>query len=446
MDRSKLSRRCFLGTSAAVGVPWLVPSRALAAPGANERVHLGVIGTGIRGKTLIANLPPEARVVALCDSYLPRVADTLQPRGRYAGPLAAFRDGDARHATGYQDYRRLLDREKLDAVIIATPDHHHVLAAMLACGAGLDVYVEKPLSLAIAEGRALVEAVKRTGRVCQVGSQNRSMEINQYGCRLIREGGIGKVFLVEMPNTPGPMHYAGLPEEPVPEGLGWDLFLGPRPVRPHNRKLWVKDEFTVDGVLWRGWDLWRDYSGHLTTNWGAHSLDMVQWALGMEESGPVEVQPLREGYEGEMRRCPVALRYASGVEVRLVLPVRAPWTFFGTEGKAFMLRNVFRTEPRELAVDAPDPREARRPWQGFREVARPHVENWLDCIKTRGSPNAPVEIGHRSVTVCHLVNLARELGRPLRWDPATETFPGDEEANALLDRPRRPGFELPEVP
>jgi predicted dehydrogenase len=338
----------------------------------------------------------------------------------------------------------MIDKEALDAVTIATPDHHHVLAAMLACQAGLDVYVEKALSLTIAEGRALVDTVKRYGRVCQVGSQNRSMEINRYGCGLIRKGGIGKISLVEMPNYPGPMRYSNLSEEPIPDGLGWDLFCGPRPVRPHNRKLWVKDEFRVDGRLWRGWDLWRDYSGHLMTNWGAHSVDMVQFALGTQETGPVEIWPLTDGHQGEMRFCPVAARYANGVELRFVLRFVDKWTFHGEHGKALMRRNEFSTDPPELAVNAPDPDEARRAWRGVGIVARPHIQNWLDCIKTRGTPNAPVEIGHRSVTVCHLANIARELKRKVRWDPKKETSPGDDEANALLDRPRRKGFELPE--
>ena len=448
-----VSRRAFLrrGAAAAGGIvsaPWFVPANVLGAagrPGANDRVHIGIIGTGIRGKHLVANMPAQGRVACLCDSYLPRVADTLEAKGRYRVPLAPFREGDARHCASHQDYRRMIDSEKLDAVMIATPDHHHVLAATLACQAGLDVYVEKALSLTVAEGRALVEAAKRHRRIVQVGSQNRSMEINRYGCRLIRTGGIGKVSLVELPNYPGPMRYSELPEEPIPEGLGWELFCGPGPLRPHNRKLWVKDEFKVDGRLWRGWDLWRDYSGHLMTNWGAHSVDMVQLALGTEDTGPVEVWPMTEGHRGQMRFCPVTARYANGVELRFVLRSSDKWIFHGERGRALMRRNLFYTEPRELAVDAPDPNEAQKIWQGFGEVARPHIQNWLDCIKTRGRPNAPVEIGHRSVTTCHLANIAREVGRKIRWDPDKETCPDDDQANALLDRPRRRNFELPSL-
>ena len=450
--KSRVGRRAFLSglATAALSLPYYVPRRARGAagrPGANDRLRIGVIGAGIRGKYLISNLPPEGQVVAVCDCYLPRVEDTLQAKGRFRRLLTQFRNGDARSCRAHQNYRRMLDQEKLDAVIIATPDHHHVLAAMLALQAGLDVYVEKALSLTIAEGRKLVHAVKHSGRVCQVGSQNRSIPINQFGCELIRTGGIGKVSLIELSDYPGPMVYDHLRTEPVPDGLDWELFCGPTPLRPHNRKLWVKDEFMIDGRSWRGWDLWRSYSGHLMTNWGAHSVDMVQLALGTDGTGPVEVWPLVEGHTGEMRFCPVAARYESGVEVRFVFPWanKQPWEFHGEKGKAIMSRNMLRTEPAELAAAAPAPLQTGPDWQGNSSDVVPHLQNWIDCITSRATPNAPVEVGHRSVTICHLANIARQLRRKIRWDAETETFPGDDEANALLDRPRRKGYELPEI-
>ncbi len=452
MSHHWFSRRRFLhrgiGAAVCVASPWVVPGAVLGEagrPGAGERIRVGVIGTGIRGKFLIGNLPSEAQVVAIGDCHVGRLAATLKPgpRTRFAPLLAPFADRDAESCATFQDYRKMLDAARLDAVMIATPDHHHVLAAMLACQAGLDVYVEKALSVTIAEGRALVRCARRHGRVVQVGSQNRSMEINRYGCRLIRDGGIGKVSLVEICNYPGPMRYEGLPEEPIPEGLDWEVYCGPTELRPYNWRLWQKDERRWEGRNWRGWDMWRAYSGHLMTNWGAHSVDMVQAALGTDETGPVEVWPLTTGHRGEMRTCPVAARYASGIELRFVLGVAQKWTFHGERGKAMMRRNELFTDPPELMTDAPDLAEGRRAWQGHHELARPHVENWLDCIRTRGVPNAPVEFGHRSVSICHLANLARELGRKLRWDPDKEVFAGDEEASGLLARERRRGFELP---
>ena len=448
LSRRRLFHRTAATAAGALGIPWLIPSAVLGAggrAGANDRVQIGVIGCGVRGKYLIANVPDEGRVVAVCDCALSRVAGTLNPTGRFAEPLEKFRREDADRSATYQDYRRMLDEADLDAVMIATPDHHHVLAAMLACRRGLDVYVEKPLSLCVAEGRALVEAVKRHQVVCQVGSQNRSMEMNRFACALVRSGGLGKISRVQMPCYPGPMRYEGLPEEPIPGDLNWDLFCGPSPLRPYNRKLWIKDELKIDGKLWRGWDLWRAYSGHLMTNWGAHSLDIVQLALGTNDTGPVEIRPLTATHSGEMRYCPVAMRYASGIELCLELPLATEniWLFHGERGRLRMRRNFFRVDPPELVSEPPD-RSALDKWRGPGQVARPHIQNWLDCIKTRARPIAPVEVGHRSVTVCHLAAIARELGRPLRWDPVQETFPGDDEANALLSRPRREGFELPD--
>jgi hypothetical protein len=181
------------------------------------------------------------------------------------------------------------------------------------------------------------------------------------------------------------------------------------------------------------------------TNWGAHEGDMTQWALGMDRSGPVEVWPILEDYSGEMRHCPVAARYRSGVEIRFDQPVGPGGSLFhGERGKLLILRNAFRADPPELITNAPDPALAKL-WQGAENVARPHLQNWLDCIKTRQSPHAPVEVGHRTATLCHLANMARELRRKLRWDPDKETFPDDEEAATLSSRLRRSGFELPRV-
>ena len=450
MTTNHYSRRAFLqqtakAATATLPAPYIVASNVFAAPGrpgANDRIHIGVIGTGARGKYLIANVPEEGRVVAVCDCFLPRVADTLEPKGRFVRPLAAFHQREAPRCARHQDFRKMLDREKLDAVMIATSDHNHVLPAILACQAGMDVYVEKALSVTIAEGRALVNAVRRYSRVCQVGSQNRSMELNRFACQFLQNGGLGKISLVQLCNYPGPMRYEGLPEEPIPDGLAWDLFCGPTAVRPHNRKLWVKDEFHVDGRLWRGWDMWRSYAGHLMTNWGAHSVDMVQFALGTQDTGPVEVWPMMEQHKQEMRFCPVAARYANGVELRFELPVTSRWTFHGEHGTLFMRRNTFEVDPPDLVTDPPDPKLADI-WNGPGNVARPHIQNWIDGIKGRGPLNAPVQVGHRSVTICHLANTARELRRKVRWDPQEEVFPGDDEANAFLDRPRRNGFKLP---
>jgi predicted dehydrogenase len=412
----------------------IVPSHVFGdtnSPGANERIKIGLIGAGIRGRHLMGDMPPGGCVVAVCDCYEPRI-----DRIRKLDPTADF--------AAYADYRQMIGEAKVDAVIITTPDHHHVQAAILACRAGLDVYCEKPLSLTIGEGQKLVKAVRHYGRVLQVGSQQRSMEMDRFACKFVREGGIGKVSKVEVKNFPGPLRYADLPNEQVPRGMHWDLFCGPRPFRPYDWRLWQKDERNWQGQNWRGWDMWRDYSGHLMTNHGAHAIDMVQWALGMDGAGPVEIEPLVDGYEGEMRQCPLVMKYANGTELHMTHPkgFYAGGYFYGEGGEMKISRNGFAAFPKDLVTDPPDPSTAAL-WQGKGIVAKPHLQNWLDCIKTREDPHAPVEVGHRSITICHLANIARELGRKLRWDPATETFPDDEEARALLDRPRRAGWELP---
>ncbi len=449
----KLKRRPLLGGLATgVVAPQSLLSSAADNAGA-EVLRIGVIGAGVRGKYLIGNLPPQARVVAICDCATSRLDAVLDSNDVFSDVLRGFREKDAANCKTYQDYRRLIGQEKLDAVIIATPDHHHVPAAMLALDAGLDVYLEKPLSLGIAEGRRLVEKVKATGRVLQVGSQQRSMEMNRFACEFVRDGGLGKITHVEVSNYPGPLPDPVFPAEPVPPGMNWNLFIGDSPRRPHNRKLWVKDEFEVDGLLWRGWDLYRDYSGHMTTNWGAHAIDMVQYALGKDDTGPVKITPHTDADVAEVRADwekkwhlktpppqgpwrdatrfhPVTLEYADGITLKLTPGVAAP-TFHGERGTMQIPRNGYRADPADLVTDPPDPNLSRK-WDGGGNVARPHLQNWLDCISSRQTPRAPAEVGHRTATVCHLANLARHLGRPLRWDPIGERFRDDPEADAML--------------
>jgi len=452
------SRRDFLKQSAAFTGLTVIGWQSLArGESPSETIRIGVIGTGVRGKYLIGNLPEQTRVVAICDFATSRMAETLEPQKPFAEVLSAFHESEASRCATYQDYRQMLDREKLDAVIIATPDHHHAQAAMLAMDAGLDVYLEKPLAVTIREGRLLVDKVKETGSVLQVGSQQRTMEMNRFACEFIRDGGLGKISKVELPNYPGPMVCPVYAAEPIPDDLDWSLFLGPTPLRHYNRKLWVKDEFKVGDLLWRGWDLFRDYSGHIMTNWGAHSVDMMQYALGCDDTGPIAIEAFEpksvaaihqdwshktpKPIGGDDRRFwPVKMKYKNGVEVSFSGP-NDPIRFYGERGVMKVRRNHFEVDPPELIVAGPDPAIAEK-WKGGGFIARPHLQNWLDCIRTRKTPNAPVEAGHRTVTICHLANIARELNRPLEWNPARERFVDDEAACNLLVRPRRKGFEL----
>lgn len=422
LNRREILKASALGAAsvAAAGLSDFIPATVSAAESkasANDRIIIGFIGCGNRAKQLMDQVPPPGHIVAVSDCYLKRANDAVQEKGT--------------KWKVYHDYREMLDKEKLDAVVVATPDHARALIGIRACMAGKDVYAEKPLTAYIAEGRALVNAARKFKRVFQVGSQQRTMERNRVACEFIRNGGLGKLSYVQGLAYGGPKRYTGLPEEPIPETDNWDVWCGPTELRPFNKQL----QFA--------WMQWRDYSGGDMTNWGAHGVDQIQWALGMSHSGPVELWPVTEGTNGK-----VSMRYANGVEVRMELArPRGPeggGIFVGEHGKIEINRNKFTTNPPDLIPNAPPPASAEelkdKGW-----TAQSHLKNWLDCIKTREKPNADVEIGHRSISVCHLLNITRELGRKLRWDPEKEQFIDDPEANTYFSRPRRKGYELPEL-
>jgi predicted dehydrogenase len=416
--RREFLRRSTAG-AAGLSLPLLIPRSVLGegtVPGANGRIRVGVIGVGGRARQLIDQLPEQARIVALADCFLPRCAEAVKAKNA-SWPI-------------HQDYRKLLDDKNIDAVIVATCDHTRVLPCIQACQAGKDIYAEKPLTLTVREGRTLVNAVRKHRRVLQVGTQQRTMEMNRFACEFVRSGGLGKLKKVKGINYSSSARYPGLPEEKIPAGLDWDAWLGQAELRPYNSKL----QF--------GWMGWHDYSGGQMTNWGAHGIDQIQWALGMDGTGPVEFGPLPE-LPGA-----VYFRYANGVQVDLSIPEgHGPMggaIFIGQRGKIEINRNKFTTNPKDL-IENPPPESAADKWRD--EVAmwqaKYHIENWLECMRTRKRPHADVEIGHRSISVCHLANITRELGRKLRWDPVKEQFVGDAEADKHLSRPRRKGYELP---
>jgi predicted dehydrogenase len=360
--------------------------------------------------------------VALSDCNLPR-AEAFKSKAQADWPV-------------YQDYRKLLDRQDIDAVIVATGEFQRVVPCIHACQAGKDVYAEKPLTLYIGEGRALVNTVRRYDRILQVGTQQRSMAVNRVACELIRSGGLGKVLEVRAINYGGSEASPSPPPAAValPDGLDWNMWLNQAAERPFHPS-------------WMGWMRWRDFAGGEMTNWGAHGVDQIQWALGMDDTGPTSMRPLTSGSNGQ-----VAMRYANGVEVNFVIePGRGPMggaVFICEKGKLEINRNKFTSNPPEIAEELKkkvDIAEEEHKWSDQVALwqARWHMQDWLDCIRSRNRPIADVEIGHRSVTVCHLANITRAMGRELRWDPAREQFIGDDQANGLVNRPRRQGFELP---
>jgi predicted dehydrogenase len=262
------------------------------------------------------------------------------------------------------------------------------------------------------------------------------MAMNRVACELVRRGGLGKVLEVRAMNYPGAQASPAQPlsEQAVPAGLDWDVWLNQAELRPYHPD-------------WMGWMRWRDFSGGEMTNWGAHGVDQIQWALGADDSGPTEMKPLSEGPNGQ-----VSMRYANGVDVNFVLPMgRGPMggaVFVCEKGKLEINRNKFTSNPLEIAEELKkklDVAEEERKWSDELALwqARWHMQDWIDCIRSRKRPVADVEIGHRSISVCHLANITRALGRTLRWDSKREQFIDDDEANLHLDRPRRKGFELP---
>jgi predicted dehydrogenase len=411
-----VSRRMFAkaGLAAASAFPLLLPRRAR---GANDRVRVGVIGVGNRSNLLIDQLPEGAEIVAVADCYRKRSEDS-----------AAKRKANWRI---YDDHRALLDQKDIDGVIVGTNDHSRVLCAIHAVQAGKDVYAEKPLTLYVSEGRALVRAVRHYNRILQVGSQQRSMAMNRLACDFVRNGGLGRIWLVLGVNYPPAVRTGAMPEEPVPEHMNWDMWLGQTEQRPFNLELFSH------------WMRYWDYSGGETTNWGAHGIDQIQAALGMDTTGPVEFYPLQNDPQGA-----VGWRYSNGVEVRLELPdagnIQGGAIFVGEKGRIEITRNDFRTDPPNMIKELP-PKEEIDKWQRAQWQAKYHMQDWLDCMKSRKTPLADVEIGHRSISVCHLTNITRQLNRRLHWDPEAERFSGDAEANDYVSRQRRKGYELPQI-
>lgn len=411
------SRRRFLqhlaGAAAVCAAPMVLPSGVISAQGrrgANDRIGVGYIGIGRRAGQLMG-LPDGARIVAFADVD----AKKLEAR-------------KARHADAktYADYRDLLADPNVDAVVIATPDHWHALNAVHACEAGKDVYCEKPMTLTIAEGRRCVDAARKHGRIFMVGSQQRSMPANRAACDFIRGGGLGDILRVHAANYPSPWEPA-FEEQPVPEGLDWDAWCGPVEPIPYHIDLFLPraDGRKDDQGRPLGWISFRPFSGGEMTGWGSHGLDQIQCALGMDDTGPTEIWPEAEGLTA-----PVTMRFANGVT--MLLDDDGPpggGLFVGSEGTLRLDRGKFETRPRGL-LDAP-----------ARGGTENHLAHWIDCIRSRETPIADVEAGHRAATLCHLGNIARWTGRKLHWDPVAERFVGDEDANAHLDRPRRKQYD-----
>ena len=430
MSRSKkLTRRGFLGRAAgAFGAvaagPYVLTSGALGAPGrpgANDRIGLGFIGIGNMGGGHLGGLAgnKDFQILAISDVKAPRAQwgkDLVEKR--YAGDKsrAAFRGARYKGCDLYNDFRDLLARDDIDAVLAAPPDHWHATVAVLAMRAGKDVYSEKPLSLTIREGRQMVDAARRHGRVFQTGSQQRSSGNFRQACELVRSGYIGDLKQVNV-GIGGPSSDRYYPPQPIPEGVDWDRWLGPSPWHPYNAE-------RISGNYGGGWRLVRDTSGGMMTDWGAHHFDIAQWGLGMDGSGPVEVIPPNLS---ETKR--LTYVYANGVP--MIHGGANGVLFTGTKGKVEVNRGHLRTWPESLKSVQLRPDDVHL----YRSPG--HQQDWLNCIRNRRRPICDVAIGHSSVTVCHLGNIAWWLGQSFRWDPKAEQITNNPQAARWLDRPKR---------
>jgi len=433
-DHNRVSRRGFLkaaagGVAAGVALPTVVPSSVFAdAP--SDRITIGCIGVGRMGRGDLGSVLgiPGVRVVATCDVD----ANRAKSAKRYVDGRYKSKDCKA-----YGDFRELVERGDIDAVQIATPDHWHALPAIAAARKGKDIFVQKPLSLTITEGRALSEAVHRYGRVLQVGSQQRSDSRFRFACELVRNGRIGKLRHVKVGfgTDPGTTVH---PAMPVPENLDYDMWLGPAPWAPYTERRVHPER----GYGRPGWLRISDYGAGMITGWGSHHMDIAHWGMGMEHSGPVELRGEAEfpadGLWDVHGRFSIDYVYPNGVTLNCAdtRKNKQGVVFEGSEGWVYVRRGFIDANPKTLLKSVIGPDEIHL----YRNSS--HKGNWIQCMRSRKQTVAPVENGHRSCSACLLGDIAMRTRRKLKWDPVTERFTNDEQANRMLSRPMRGPWRL----
>ncbi len=450
---SPSSRRDFLKKSAlavsSLAIPTIVPASVFGANAPSNRITVGAIGTGriSRGHDMPNVLKYDhAQIISVCDLDTKRVQDAKKlVEDFYAGKQ---KDGKFTGVKTYGDYRELLLNKDIDAVIVSTPDHWHSQIAMEAVLAGKDVYLQKPFSLTIAEGRALSDAVKQTKRILQIGSQQRSANPWPHfkkACELVRNGRIGKLqtIYIGLPGDPGGEEE---PEMPIPKNLNYDMWLGSTPnVYYTEKRVHPQNDYSRPG-----WLRCEQFGAGMITGWGAHHIDIAHWGMGTELSGPIEIEAKAEfpshGLWNVHGRFDATAKYANGVTVIMGGDNPNGVKFVGSDGWIFVTRGSEVTSSDPGSNKAEKPLVASDPKLldsviGDKEIKLYYSPdqhgNWLDCIKTRKEPIAPAEIGHRSTSACLLVHTAMKLNRKLNWNPEKELFVNDEAANATIARPQR---------
>lgn len=442
------TRRTFLQATLAAGVaPLILPSRVWSAETQpNDRITFAVIGYGKQARGLMSGFMarPEMQAVAVCDVDTTRREDGKRAAEEF---YAKKTDANYKGCATYRDYRELLARKDIDAVVIATPDHWHALNAIAAAQAGKDIYCEKPLTQTIHEARALVDAVRKHQRVFQTGSMQRSSREFRVACELVRNGVIGKISRVTT-GFGGPARPCDLPGQEMEKGLDWDLWLGPAPMRDYNEILsprGVHNHFPQ-------WRQYREYGGGGVTDWGAHHLDIAHWGLGMDDSGPLEITPPSDWQTAQSG---VKLRYPGEIEVEHVKDNGV--TFFGSDGEVFVNRGKFKLTLKGVEKGQ-HIEKADKPGLGatldavekeFLADAKvklyastDHKADFLASIASRKPPICDVEIGARTVTACHLVSLAYWYGKKMQWDPARNAFTGGTGDATWLTREYRGSWKV----
>jgi predicted dehydrogenase len=426
MLKSKHSRRKFINSSAmALAGISIIPRHVLGGSGyvaANDKINVGCIGTGKQGRILanfFANNCPDVVPVAACD------VDTqkLDLFNQVVGKLQKEKNKREVSLKNYGQYRELLENPEVDAVIIATPDHWHAQVAVDAAKAGKDIYCEKPMALTVAEGRAMVNATRKYWRVFQTGNMQRSWRDFRHAVELVRNGYIGEIKEINIHVGP-PVVQCNLPSEPVPDYLNWDMWVGPSMYRDFNAEL----SPPVERDIYPNWRNYRNFGGGMITDWGAHMFDIAQWAMDMDESGPVAYNPPAERATHGLQ-----MRYANGVVV-----THKDWgehnavQFIGSEGKIEVSRSFLRTFPDKSLAKADLKATDQRVY-----FSDNHYQDWVQAVRNRTKPVSDVETGHRTAAMCNIANIAYELQRPLQYDPKAEKFINDPSADILLSRPYR---------
>jgi predicted dehydrogenase len=402
--------RYVLGGTRPDGSRYIAPS---------DMISLGFIGTGKQGKGLINSFlgTNESRIVAISEVYKAKAQLALERiKSNYEKNPQL---GTYSEVPVYTDFRELLARKDVDAVVIATPDHWHAAMAVRAAETGKDIYCEKPLALTVKEGRAMVDAARKYNRVFQTGSMQRSWPEFRQAAELIRNGYIGEVKSIKVSVGPPPKPY-DLPAEPIPEGLDWNAWLGPNMPVAFNSELAPP----ISKDVFPNWRNYREFGGGMVTDWGAHMFDIVQWALDRDDSGPVEVFA-PDGKEHPF----LTYRYDNGITMT---HEKWDWSnailFTGTEGELRVQRRKIETTPASLATRVIGENEKHV------YKSENHYKDFFDAMRKRSKPICDVEIGHRTASVCNIGNIAYRLNRSLQWNPKKESFKKDDEANALLGR------------